>query len=173
MLQCSSAGFSCPKEAPPAAHRVFYGDSIILLLIGTQVCTSPACPWELEPWSCSPPGLSAAGCTARAGKKPLLDSAASRCPRGHGSSRLNRPNSNSTNSTQQPGPKEFIGEAGGLIRAGFQRGRFHLKRTRSFPCQIKRLLLIPFFQGVKTIRAGTCPIHYRLRPQHSRRVVHM
>lgn len=128
--------WSCPREAPPAARRMFYGASLILLRIGTQVCSSPACPWELEPRShCL---------SAHAGQKAsVLDSAVSRCarrwcPRGHNSAQL--------------AAKSQGAHWGGrwIKRTGFQRVGSDLKRTTCFPCQIRRLLLIPFFQGLKT-----------------------
>lgn len=85
------------------------------------------------------------------------------CPKGDDSSWFNRPNSNCTNSSQLAAKSQGVHRGGGWIkRAGFQWVGFDLKRTTCFSCQIRRLLLILFFQGLKSSVLAPVPyiIHY-------------
>lgn len=95
----------------------------------------------------------------------MLDSSVSprarRWPKGGDSSSFDRLNSNSTNSSQLAAKCQGVQWGGRWIkRAGFQWVGSDLKRTTCFPCQIRRLLLIPFFQGLKSSVLAPVPYIY-------------
>lgn len=101
----------------------------------------------------------------RGKKASVLDSSVSPCarrwPKGGDSSSFSRLNSNSTNSSQLAAKCQGVHRGGRWIkRAGFQWVGSDLKRTTCFPCQIRRLLLIPFLQGLKSSVLAPVPYIY-------------